>query len=199
MEKFPMFCNRFEDKGILYLYNELDVDESQRFEAHIANCSKCQLALAQFGDARDVYRKLEYEAPTLWTLFILKFKSKSINYSAAFKKFISQLHESKKIWIPATVSTLTLICICLSLLGIFNKKQNFNVKSEEVYVWTILSDESISSLDQQIDDIYAENLTINEFHKVDENNNILFDEDLGITELRNNLILLSWDINQSYF
>ena len=194
-----MFCNRFEDKGILYLYNELDIDESQRFEAHIANCSKCQLALAQFSDTRDVYRKLEYEAPTIWTLFILKFKSRSINYSAAFKKFISQLPESKKLWIPATVSTLALIFICLSLLGIFNKKQNFVVNTEEVCEWTILNDDSISSLDQQINEIFAENLTTNEFHKADEHLVSLFDEDLGITELRNNLILLSWDINQSYF
>lgn len=194
-----MFCNQFEDEGILYLYNELDVELSKKFEAHIANCSKCQLALAQFSDTRDVYRKLEYEAPTIWTLFILKFKSRSINYSAAFKKLISQFSESKKLWIPATVSTLALIFICLSLLGIFNKKQNFVVNTEEVYVWTIISDDSISSLYQQIDEIFAENLTTNEFHKVDGHIKSLFDEDLGITELRNNLILLSWDINQSYF
>ena len=43
-----MFCNDFENEGMLYLYGELDVDESKRFEAHIADCSECQIALMKF-------------------------------------------------------------------------------------------------------------------------------------------------------
>jgi hypothetical protein len=194
-----MFCNQFEDEGILYLYNELDGEESKKFEAHVANCSKCQMVLAQFSQARDVYRELESEAPSMWTLFLLKLKSRIFNYSTAFKKFFSKLFEPKKLWIPVSVSSIALILVCLSLVGIFNKKSNITMNPEEILEWTILSDDSINSLDQQIDEIFAENLTTNEVNKADDQMKLLFDEDLGLTELQQEIILLSWDINQSYF
>ena len=74
MEKFPMFCNQFENEGVLYLYDELNAEESKKFEAHIVDCSKCQMALAQFSETRDVYRELESDAPSIRTLFLLKLK-----------------------------------------------------------------------------------------------------------------------------
>lgn len=199
MEKFPMFCNQFENEGILYLYNELDVEESNRFETHVVDCPKCQMALGQFNKTRDVYRKLESEIPSMWTLFLLKFKSRRFNYSAVFNKFLSKLPESKKIWIPAMVSTLALILICLSLFGIFNKDQKVVMNPEEILEWTILSDDSIGSLNQQIDEIFAENFTINEVKKANEKIKFLFDEDLGLTDIQHDIIFLSWDIHQSYF
>ena len=199
MEKFPMFCNQFENEGVLYLYDELNADDKKRFEVHVADCSKCKMALAQFSQTRDAYRALESEVPSIRTLFLLKLKSRKFNYSTAFKKFLSQLFQPKKLWIPVTVSSVALILICLSVFGIFNNKQNFFVNPEELLEWTILSDDSINSLDQQIDEIFAENLTTNEADDQTKSIDSIFDEDLGITELQNNIILLSWDINQSYF
>lgn len=194
-----MFCNQFEDQGILYLYEELDVEQSKKFEAHIANCSKCQMALAQFSQARDVYRSLESEAPSTWTLFLLKFKSRIFNYSTVFKKLISKLFQPKKLWIPATVSSVALIFICLSLFGIFNNKQNFAVNPEEILEWTILSDDSISSLGQKIDGIFVETLTTNKTDDHNKSTDSIFDEDLGLNEIQQDIIFLSWDINKSYF
>ena len=199
MEKFPMFCKEFENEGILYLYDELNAEESKKLEAHIADCSKCQMTLAQFSQTRDAYRALESEVPSIRTLFLLKLKSRKFNYSTAFKKFLSQLFQPKKLWIPVTVSSVALILICLSVFGIFNNKQNFFVNPEELLEWTILSDDSINSLDQQIDEIFAENLTTNEVNKADDQRKLLFDEDLGLNEIQQDIIFLSWDINQSYF
>ena len=199
MEKFPMFCNQFENEGVLYLYDELNAEESKKFEAHIADCSKCQMTLAQFSQTRDAYRALESEVPSIRTLFLLKLKSRKFNYSTAFKKFLSQLFQPKKLWIPVTVSSVALILICLSVFGIFNNKQNFFVNPEELLEWTILSDDSINSLDQQIDEIFVETFTTDKTDDHKKSTDLMFDEDLGLAEIQQDIIFLSWDINQSYF
>ena len=194
-----MFCKEYENERILYLYGELDDEENKKFKAHILNCSKCSMAVRQFIETRDVYKKLESEAPSIRTLFLLKLKSRIFNYSTAFKKFFSKLFEPKKLWIPVSVSSIALILVCLSLVGIFNKKSNITMNPEEILEWTILSDDSINSLDQQIDEIFAENLTTNEADDHKKSTNLIFDEDLDLTKIQQDIIFLSWDINQSYF
>jgi len=197
-----MFCNQFENEGVLYLYGELNADEKKKFEAHILNCSKCSLAVRQFNETRGIYREFETEAPSRGTLFLLKLKIKKFHYSTAFKKYLSKLFEPKKLWIPAIITSVALIFICLSLFGRFNEKQNIAVNPGEILVWTILSDDSINSLDQQIEGIFAEKFTINETKEVDnqiKSKDFTFDEDLGLNEIQQDIIFLSWDINQSYF
>ena len=199
MEKFLMYCNDFENKGILYLYHELDNEESKTFEAHLINCAECRVALAQFGATRDVYRKLESELPSMRMLLSLKLKSKIFSYSTDLKKMLSKWFEPKKLWIPAIVSSVALIFICLSRLGIFNDNQELAVNPEEITQWTILSDDSITSLDQKIDAIFAEKLTLQKVGKYNPSTNFILDEDFGLNKIQQDIIILSWDINQSYF
>lgn len=194
-----MFCKEFENDSILYLYNELDAEASQKFETHIIDCSKCQMALSQFSEAMDLYRKLGTETPSMWLLFLLRLKSRIFAYSITFKKILSKFFEPKKLWIPAAVSSVALILICLSLFGVLNNPKKQAARPDEMLEWTILSDDSISSLDRQIDEIFAENFSINEAKNYSTSRGLIFDEDLGLTKIQQDIIILSWDINQSYF
>lgn len=194
-----MFCKEYENEAILYLYDELDAEASRKFESHINDCSVCKMALSQFKDARDAYRKLEPEIPSIWMLFLVKLKSRIFAYSTKLKKLRSKFLEPKKIWIPVAVSSAALILICLSLFGIFNNKTSQFVMQDEILDWTIVSDDSISTLDQQIDEIFTENLPIKNAEILDKSIRFLSDEDLGLTKIQQDIIFLSWDINQSYF
>ena len=102
-------------------------------------------------------------------------------------------------WIPVTVSTIVLILICLSVLGVFKTKSNIIINPGEILEWTILSDDSINSLNQQIDEIIVENLINNTANYNIKTTDSIFDEDLGLNEIQQDIIFLSWDINQSYF
>ena len=70
---------------------------------------------------------------------------------------------------------------------------------EELLEWTILSDDSINSLDQQIDEIFVETFTTDKTDDHKKSTDLMFDEDLGLAEIQQDIIFLSWDINQSYF
>jgi hypothetical protein len=196
-----MFCKSLENEGILYLYDELDSADRKNFETHILNCSRCRSAVEQFRETRDFYQKVEVDAPSIWTLLLLKLKSRTFTFFTRLKKFFLALSRQKKLWIPATVS-LAIIFISLAIIKTFQRKSNIPVNSEEILEWTILSDDSVNSLDQQMDDIFAKNVNIKKINGGEEAMNVtdsMFDDDFGLTEIKQDIILLSWDINQSYF
>ena len=199
MERFPMFCNQFENEGMLYLYDELDADHKKRFEAHLLNCSKCNLAVKQINETRSIYRHLESEVPSNWIQFSLKFKLKIVQYSNEFKRFLSKMFKPGKVWIPATASAIAFILICLSVLGIFKNKSNPTLNPQEILEWTILNDASINSLDEHIDEIFAGNFKTNVAKIENQLEDSIFNDDLGLNEIQQDIIFLSWEINQSYF
>jgi len=41
-----MFCEKYADWGILYLYDELEPDAKHALEAHLKTCQQCQVELA---------------------------------------------------------------------------------------------------------------------------------------------------------
>ncbi|MCI0494278.1 zf-HC2 domain-containing protein [candidate division KSB1 bacterium] len=194
-----MSCNDFENQRVLYLYKELDEEESKIFEAHLVACAECREAVAEFSKTRNVYRALESELPSMRMLLSLKLKSRMFSYSTAFKKIFSRWFEPKKLWIPALVSSIAVILICLSFWGILNDKPNPALHPDEVVQWTILSDDSIISLGQQIDEIFADRLTPQKAENNSSVINFLLDDDLGLNKIQQDIIILSWDINQSYF
>jgi len=193
-----MFCSKFENQGVLYLYNELDDEDKGRFETHLQECSKCRMALVQLGETTGIYRRVEDETLRFLIIFLLKLRSRLSIFSIVMKNFISELFSKKRYWIPATVSSIAVILLILFQIGIFNGKQELFISREQITEWTILSDDSLNSLEQQINNIFADNFD-DSLKKQFEFSEINFDNDLGLNDIEADIILLSWDINQSYF
>jgi len=197
-----MFCDKFENQGILYLYNELEIDEREIFEAHLQKCAACRRALEQLAATKGGYSSLELESPSRRSVFLLKIRSRCVSYPGKIKYYVSAWLRQPKFWIPVTVSSLAIIFLFLTQLGIFNKKQTIPVMQEQDLAWTVLSDDSIRSITQQIDAIFVEKLVMNSQDSAatgEETWGLNFNDDLGLAKIQQDIILLSWDINQSYF
>jgi len=197
-----MFCNKFENQGILYLYNEMGDEDKERFEAYLRECSKCRMALEQLGETTNFYRSIEDATPRFRIIFLLKLRSRLSIFSIVVKNFIAELFSKKRYWIPASVSSLAVLLLFLFQIGIFNGKQGISFSEKQITAWTILSDDSLNSLKQQINNIFVEDFFVTEEDSSKnriELSQINFDNDLGLNEIETDIILLSWDINQSYF
>ena len=47
-----MFCEKYVDRGILYLYDELEPNAKHDFEAHLKTCPQCQCELALLKESK---------------------------------------------------------------------------------------------------------------------------------------------------
>ncbi len=58
-----MDCNIFKEKGILYLYGELNEQEMQIFRQHIDSCPYCKEEIARLKETISVFREKNVDRP----------------------------------------------------------------------------------------------------------------------------------------
>ena len=60
-----MECNIFKEKGILYLYGELDEQEMQTFRRHIESCSYCKKEILNLKKTMSIFKEKRMNKPDL--------------------------------------------------------------------------------------------------------------------------------------
>ena len=58
-----MTCQDYKDSMMAYLDNELDSEQKQAFEAHLASCSKCTQELEEFKKLKQITDSVELAEP----------------------------------------------------------------------------------------------------------------------------------------
>ncbi len=58
-----MTCQDYKDSMMAYLDNELDAEQKQAFEAHLASCSKCTQELEEFKKLKQITDGVELVEP----------------------------------------------------------------------------------------------------------------------------------------
>ena len=58
-----MTCQNYRDSMMAYLDNELDDEQRQAFEAHLASCSKCSEELEEFKKLKQITDSVELAEP----------------------------------------------------------------------------------------------------------------------------------------
>ena len=58
-----MDCNVFKEKGILYLYGELNEPEIQLFRQHLESCPYCKEEIARLKETISVFREKNMDRP----------------------------------------------------------------------------------------------------------------------------------------
>ncbi|MCK4532524.1 zf-HC2 domain-containing protein [bacterium] len=60
-----MDCNIFKEKGILYLYGELNEQETQTFRRHIESCSYCKKEILNLKKTMSIFKEKRMNKPDL--------------------------------------------------------------------------------------------------------------------------------------
>jgi hypothetical protein len=145
-----MFCEKYADWGILYLYDELEAREKELFGKHLANCKHCQAELTLLQESKTLARALPADdiAPDFYPQLFWVSKSDD-NFIAKYKWIISDFIESifqtrpRLVFVPAVVILFCLILIYLS-------KPSVSSDPEMLFAWDTGWEESFDRLDQKI-------------------------------------------------
>ncbi len=159
-----MFCEKYAEWGILYLYDELEFDAKQAFEAHLNSCPQCQGVLALLKESKLFAQMLPLEeiAPISYEEIVPSLKpdhSFFEKYIQPYFNSICSLFQNKRhlILIPVGVAFLFLIMIYVFNPGFKIFKSSVSLYSETIFDWDIGLEESLNDLDQKITQLKSEN------------------------------------------
>ena len=160
-----MFCEKYIDRGILYLYDELDPDEKQAFEAHLHTCHQCQAELALLKENKLFAMMLPIEEiePISYEEISPVSKSDRIifkNFVQPFLDSIRSIFQNKRrlALVPVGAAFLILMIFYLFNPGFNIFRTSVSPYSETVFDWDFGFEESLDSLDQKIVKLKSENL-----------------------------------------
>jgi len=152
-----MFCKKYADRGILYLYDELDPNEKQAFEAHLKICPMCQGELALLTEGKQFARMvpLEQIAPISYKEFVPSVKPvQNIveKYIQPFWETIRPILQYKRRLVLVPMGVAFLFVMMLYMLDPQFKifKSSLSPYSETILDWDTGMRESLDSLDQKI-------------------------------------------------
>ncbi|MCU0644107.1 MAG: zf-HC2 domain-containing protein [bacterium] len=162
-----MFCEKFAEWGILYLYDELEPEARHEFETHLKLCQQCQGELALLKEGKLFARMLPLEemAPISYEEIVPSLKpAQGIfeKYVQPFGNSIRSIFQDKRrlVLVPVGVAFLLLMMFYLfnPQLKIF--KSSDSPYSETVLDWEVGLGESLDNLDQKIAQLKSENLVV---------------------------------------
>ncbi len=157
-----MFCKKYAEWGILYIYDELEPEARHEFETHLKLCQQCQGELALLTEGKQFARMLPLEeiAPIFYEEVVPSVKpAQSIfeKYIQSFFDSILPIFQDKRrlMLVPVAVAFLLLMMVYL-----FNPKFKPSVApwGETAFDWDVGLAESLDSLDQKIVQFKSENL-----------------------------------------
>ena len=157
-----MFCEKYAEWGILYLYDELESDAKLAFEAHLKTCHQCPGELALLKESKLFAQMLPLEeiAPISYEEIAPSLRPDQ----GIFEKYIQPFWTSirsifgtnrRLVLVPVGVAFLFLMMFYMFNHGLKPLVSPYN---ETVFDWDVGLEESLDDLDQKIVQLKSENL-----------------------------------------
>lgn len=197
-KKFNMSCNKFDQFGILFLYNELEEDEKIIFQNHLNECEECQDLISEFREIRTNYKTVPEVEPSRKTILKIAFHVRKQKIVDGFESFQKRLF-SKPHLMPVSVSLAVAALIILFFIFPFRSDQNINYKNH--LAWN-------NGVDTEIDSIKTdlEFMIYHQFSIIKQNNllarfstDTLSLSDYNPKKIEQDIDLLSWNYKQINF
>jgi hypothetical protein len=157
-----MFCEKYADWGILYLYDELEPDSRKDFEAHLNTCHRCQAELVLLKESKLFAQMLPLEeiAPISYEEIVPSVKPAQ----TIFEKYIQPFWDSIRPIFP-TKRSLVLVPVAaafllLMMFYVFGPgfKPSVSPYGKTAFDWDVGLRESLDTLDQKIVQLKSETL-----------------------------------------
>ena len=150
-EKLQMSCNKFDQYGILYLYDELNPDKLRFFREHLQSCEKCGKLIAELKSNKKLYSALPEDSPPQKLLFRINLEAKKQTYLNRIKAIAQNIQFRQRL-APAFVAIVVLVLISISF---FHQFETQPVRLDDKhFAWSNGIDSEIDSLNLEIDIFY---------------------------------------------
>jgi len=149
-----MFCEKYSDNGILYLYGELEQDEQLAFETHLEKCKSCQAELAVLAHSKKLSQLIPEE--DIKPFSITEFNSQQDN---GFVNILLTAINTVKLFIqtkPRLVLASSFV-ITLGLIVVYIFRPTIPA-NPELTKWNAGLEESLNKIDQRIAYLNSENI-----------------------------------------
>ena len=146
-----MSCNKFDQYGILYLYDELNPDKLRFFTEHLQSCAKCKNSIAEFEGSKNKYSDISEVSPPQKLLFRINLQARK---EAVLNRIRSTAEKLK--FRPLLVAALGLpITALIILLTFYFQFDSQTVLLQDKHLtWSNGVDSAIDSLNFEIDILY---------------------------------------------
>jgi len=152
-EKFNMSCNKFDQFGILYLYDELNQADKEKYENHLQKCNFCEKSITQLDETKNISSNIADFFPSQKSLLKIKFIARKQLFINQIQSFVEILKLRNKL-MPSIVAVGIIIVILFTLIKQWDSQQNTLQNSH--LAWSNGTDAAIDSLNQEIDLVYSQ-------------------------------------------
>ena len=167
-----MFCEKYKDIGILYLYDELSDTAASQFEAHMHSCSSCREELALLKSTAKLVHRLPVETVSQELLDKVLKESKQRHFnpvSNIISNLFNPLLWPRRRFVLTAFATATLIFLGLSIVQRTNR--DLPVSDENLLAWNY-------SIEEKLIDIEANLTTL----LTDEKDEMMFETEIDDSE-----------------
>ncbi len=160
-----MFCEKYADWGILYLYDELEPEEREEFGTHLKTCQSCQGELTLLTEGKQFAQMLPLEeiAPISYEEIVPSVKP----VQAIFEKYIQpfgnpirSIFQNKRRLMLVPVAVVFLLLMMFYLFNPGFKPSVAPYGEDMAFDWDVGLRESLDNLDQKIAQLKSENLVV---------------------------------------
>lgn len=159
-----MFCEKYADQGILYLYDDLEPEARHEFELHLKICPQCQAALALLKEGKQLAQMVPLEeiAPISYEEIAPSVKPAQNIFEKYIQPYLDSIrsvfqNKRRLVLVPVAVAFLLLMMFYIFGPGF---KPSISPYSETAFDWDVGLRESLDSLDQKIAQLKSENLVM---------------------------------------
>ena len=204
-----MFCDKYSEWGILYLYNELEADEKKRFEAHLFKCEHCQTELAVLKETKELVHSLpqeELDPHACKKLFhIAKKQNKTV--SVPWKHLLESLKillqpKWRLAFVPVAILILTLGIIYIKNPSIVTQTPTLLTDQEFLLDWDSGLEESLDALETEINQFTFQSDISTELAVMDDEQVLISQEsysDEKLAQIEEDIRLLARELNSLNF
>ncbi len=146
-----MSCNKFDQYGILYLYDELNPEKLRFYRDHLKSCEKCNNLIAEFEGSKNKYSDIPDVSPPQKLLFRINLQARKeavlnrIRTTAEKLKFRPRLVAALGLPVAALIILLTFYLQFDPLPDLWQNKH---------LTWSNGIDSAIDSLNLEIEILY---------------------------------------------
>jgi len=148
-----MSCNKFDQFGILYLYDELNQADKEKYENHLQKCNFCEKSITQLDETKNISSNIADFFPSQKSLLKIKFIARKQLFINQIQSFVEILKLRNKL-MPSIVAVGIIIVILFTLIKQWDSQQNTLQNSH--LAWSNGTDAAIDSLNQEIDLVYSQ-------------------------------------------
>ncbi len=196
-----MSCENYKDFAILYAYDELNTEDKEMYEHHLAHCSICRSEIEGFRQTHLLYQNVPEENLPMNLNIPLLGKAKFYVFLALVNKVISEFSVFNKRWFPSFVTVTVIIFLTFMVVGKWDFRETADDSLNLPGYYLTDFDLMLDNIDYEISNVFAEEKqNLGDYLTKEAINKELTDKyESSWENIQVEVEILSWEMKHNYF